>query len=160
MTGSQSTSARIRAQPRAQPNEPSPGSTDYQINRGISMAIKSGGYVTMSGELREEIAYWRFLDNWQGMLKWKDEKHLVISMSTDSSLYKWGGRVTLPQKGDVDVSHFWPDSMRNLPIMVLEAYALHNVLRAFSQYIMSPGLMPMWIILVLSRRGKMKGVAH
>ena len=108
-----------------------------EINRGISMAIKSGGYVTMSGELREEIAYWRFLDNWQGMLKWKDEKHLVISMSTDSSLYKWGGRVTLPQKGDVDVSDFWPDSMRNLPIMVLEAYALHNVLRAFSQYIMS-----------------------
>ena len=30
------------------------------------------------GELREEIAYWRFLDNWQGMLKWKDEKNMVV----------------------------------------------------------------------------------
>ena len=108
-----------------------------EINRGISMAIKSGGYIIMSGDLREEIAYWRFLDNWQGMLKWKDEKHLVVSMSSDSSLYKWGGRVHLPQEGDVEVSDFWPDNMRHLPIMVLEAYALHNVLKAFSQHLRS-----------------------
>ena len=71
------------------------------------------------------------------MLKWKDEKHLVVSMSTDSSLYKWGGRVTLPHKGDIEASDFWPDNMKQLPIMVLEAYALRNVLRAFASNIRS-----------------------
>ena len=108
-----------------------------EINRGISKAIKLGGYIMISGELSEEITYWRFLDNWQGMLKWKDEKHLVVSMSTDSSLYKWGGRVTLPHKGDIEASDFWPDNMKQLPIMVLEAYALRNVLRAFASNIRS-----------------------
>ena len=108
-----------------------------EINRGISTAIKSGGYVLMSGELREEILYWKFLDNWQGILKWKDERHLVVSMSSDSSLYKWGGRVSLPQQDDVEVSDFWPENMRHLPIMVLEAYALLNVLKAFIEYLRS-----------------------
>ena len=107
-----------------------------EINRSISIAIKSGGAVTMSLELKEEILYWRFLDNWQGMLKWKNEKHMVVSLSTDASLHKWGGRVTLPD-GDVEVSDFWPADMRHLPIMVLEAHALHRVLKSFAQRLKS-----------------------
>ena len=58
-------------------------------------------------------------------------------MSSDSSLYKWGGRVSLPQKDDVEVSDFWPENMRHLPIMVLETYALLNVLKAFTEYLRS-----------------------
>ena len=90
-----------------------------EIHMGISAALRSGGYIKISGNLRDEILLWRFLDRWQGKFQWKEENHIVVAMSLDASLFKWGGHVSHPRIGDTEVSDFWPDSMKNLPIMVL-----------------------------------------
>ena len=102
---------------------------------GISAALRSGGYIKISGNLRDEILHWRFLDRWQGKLQWKEENHIVVAMSSESSLFKWGGHVSHPRIGDTEVSDFWPDSMKNLPNMVLEAFALRSVLQSLSQHL-------------------------
>ncbi|WAR14863.1 hypothetical protein MAR_004968 [Mya arenaria] len=79
-----------------------------EMNAGISRGLK-GGQIYVTGSLREEIEYWRFLDNWKGKVVWKPE-HL---------------------EGDcTQVSDFWDESLRGKPIMILEGLALIKVLRA------------------------------
>ncbi|MES9880230.1 MAG: reverse transcriptase domain-containing protein [Sedimenticola sp.] len=103
-----------------------------EMNRAVSEGLKTGSSAQIQGELRNEIEHWKFIDNWDGCLKWKSEKHLTLSVSSDASLFKWGGVATLPEKGEVEISDFWQDNMKRFPIMVLEAHALLNVLKSFA----------------------------
>ncbi len=43
--------------------------------------MKSGSRVRVDGALREEIEHWKFVDNWDGCLKWKPERHLSVTAS-------------------------------------------------------------------------------
>ncbi len=106
-----------------------------EINRAIAHGMKSGSRVRVDGALREEIEHWKFVDNWDGCLKWKPERHLSVTASSDSSLFKWAGHTVVPGQGKVEISDFWPDSMKQFPIMVLEAYALLRVLESLALFL-------------------------
>ena len=45
------------------------------------------------GELREEIAYWRFLSTWTGHLPWFDKRQLLLQFFVYASNSGWGGVV-------------------------------------------------------------------
>ena len=105
-----------------------------EMNLAISQGIMTEASIPMTGRLRDEVMFWRFLDTWQGKLAWKTERHLTISIFTDASLYKYGGVICIDSKM-VQVSDFWDGSMRKLPIMVLEGYALLSVLKAFKSHV-------------------------
>lgn len=51
--------------------------------------------VNLSEIQREEVSYWRFLDNWDESIAWRDEKHHTVSLSTDASGYGWGVSFTV-----------------------------------------------------------------
>lgn len=100
-----------------------------EMNYAISVVIKSRGKIVMSPELREELEAWKFLDTWQGKMVWKQEKHLFIELFSDSSIFKWGGVIQF-DSGRHEIYDFWTEEERKMPIMVLEAKALLNVLRS------------------------------
>ena len=43
--------------------------------------------IQLTAGLREEVKFWRFLDEWDRNIPWKDEKHWVLSVSTDASCH-------------------------------------------------------------------------
>lgn len=45
--------------------------------------------VTLNEVQRQEVSYWRFPDNWDESIPWRDEKHNTVSL-TDASGYGWG----------------------------------------------------------------------
>ena len=62
--------------------------------RSTAAAIASAGsnpQVPMSPVLREELTHWRFVDTWKDCIPWRDEKHLILSMSSNSYGFAWGG---------------------------------------------------------------------
>jgi len=86
--------------------------------RAMSSAIASApanGHVTLSRDLREEILHWRFLDSWPGSLRWRDEKHLHLSLSTDASGYGWGCGVH-SSVGDYSLGDYWTEEQLALNI--------------------------------------------
>ena len=42
---------------------------------------------------RAAMGHWRFLDEWDGFVLLRDERHVSIRFSTDITGYKWGGMV-------------------------------------------------------------------
>ena len=60
--------------------------------RAISSSIKyPHKSIKVSGDLRREILYWRFLDNWQGCLPWFEERHVVMTIYVFSCIQLWLG---------------------------------------------------------------------
>ena len=41
--------------------------------------------------LREELEAWKFLDNWQGKMVWKQERHLYLEIFSDASTFNGEG---------------------------------------------------------------------
>ena len=105
-----------------------------EMNNAISCAIRNQSSVIMTDDLKSEIISWRFLDLWTGKLEWKKERHLAVKVFTDSSLFKWGGYLTIDGK-EQKFGDSWPREMTFLPIMVLEAKALLNVLNSIRESI-------------------------
>jgi hypothetical protein len=68
-----------------------PGAKFYSsaCNRAISKALLSNTVVDVDTDIREEMAYWQFLDKWSQPFPWLNEHHNVLSISSDSSDYKW-----------------------------------------------------------------------
>ncbi|MEW8544651.1 MAG: reverse transcriptase domain-containing protein, partial [Candidatus Thiodiazotropha sp.] len=113
-----------------------PGAKMYtrEMNYAISLGIKSGGKVLMSAELREELEAWKFLDEWQGKMVWKKERHLFMEIFSDASTFKWGGVVHFAS-GKREIYDYWSKEERVLPIMVLESKALLNVIRSIKGFL-------------------------
>ena len=44
-----------------------------------------------SEDLKAELSHWKFLDSWTGIMPWKNEKHLIVRLSSDASNSGWGG---------------------------------------------------------------------
>ena len=95
-----------------------------EVNRAISIATKNSRSVQMKDDLRQEIEHWRFIDNWDGFVPWRSEKHLQVEIATDASLFRWGAVVgpTSQAMGDF----FSQGDTR--PIHVKEADALFRTL--------------------------------
>ena len=105
-----------------------------EINAGISKCQKTSRPVKIQPPLRAELEHWRFLDNWSGILTWKNEKHFDINISTDASNTGWGGVLTLGNRA-LELRDYWSEDERSLPIAAREAKALHKLLITFSNEI-------------------------
>ena len=87
-----------------------------------SFCCKNSRAIRHLGALKEELEYWRFLDDWSSCSKWRPEFHKTVKMSTDSSGYRYVAVVQLG--GDELVwSHYWSD-IDTRPIQVKEADAI------------------------------------
>ncbi|KAK3730065.1 hypothetical protein QZH41_009896, partial [Actinostola sp. cb2023] len=86
--------------------------------------------IKISGPLREEIEFWRFLDTWQECLYWPYERHITVKICSDASDYAWGGVIVVPGDSPVEIRDYWDDESRNLPIAIREALALLYTLLA------------------------------
>ncbi|KAJ8300929.1 hypothetical protein KUTeg_022448 [Tegillarca granosa] len=104
-----------------------------EVNKAISSATKGNGWIKVSRESRDEICYWRFLDQKQECFTWRKEKRLQISLASDASYLKWGAKVDLPEC-KLSFSDFWlADDVR--PIHVKEAEALLNAFLSVSDIV-------------------------
>uniref|UniRef100_A0A8W8MKM7 Tyr recombinase domain-containing protein n=1 Tax=Magallana gigas TaxID=29159 RepID=A0A8W8MKM7_MAGGI len=102
-----------------------------EVHRAIGMAERNSRRVEVVGALREEIEFWKFLDNWNGFVSWRSERHLQISLATDSSGYKWGALVFSQKESFGD---FWGiDDKR--PIHLKEGDALLNALLSLGKQV-------------------------
>jgi len=70
------------------------------------------------------------LRTWDDPLSWRDERHLRISLATDTSASGWGGSETLSDRV-VEVSGYWTEAEQGLDISTKEALALDKVLLSF-----------------------------
>ena len=105
-----------------------------EVNRAISLASKNSKDLHIYKELKEELEFWLFLDNWQGVATWRREQHLQIVLATDSSLFKWGACIILRGK-EQEFGDFW-EAMDERPIHVKEASALSFALQSVVDQIM------------------------
>jgi len=97
----------------------------------MAKGAKNSRLVVVEGALREEIAHWRFVDDWPGCCPWRPERHLqLISLATDASSYKWGAVVGLEGSGrQVAMADFWAQG-DDRPIHIKEAEALGAAIRS------------------------------
>ena len=83
----------------------------------------------------QELLHWRFLDDWNGYLPWKDEKHVSITLFCDASDVGWGGVLKVPENQEKTLRGYWDDDTRQLPIAVREARALLHTLESVGEII-------------------------
>ena len=57
-----------------------------EMNTAISRGLRSQKPILLRGALREEIAHWLLLENWDNVkpIWWRDERHIQNSMASDS----------------------------------------------------------------------------
>ena len=103
-------------------------------NRAISKALLSNTVVDVDTEIREEVAYWQSLDKWSQPFPWLNERHDVLSISSDSSDYKWAAIYTSGHE-KYEIADYWSDDVKESPIMIKEALALKNALSSYGSQI-------------------------
>ena len=59
------------------------------------------------------------LDTWEDCIPWRDEKHFILSISSDSSGFAWGGVFHLPE-GNLEVGDYWIELRRSCPSYLYE----------------------------------------
>ena len=67
-----------------------------EMNAAISKGLCSQKLILLRGALREEIAHWLFLENWDDPIPWRDERHIQVSVATDASSSGWGATIVFP----------------------------------------------------------------
>ena len=87
------------------------------------------GEIQLTAGLREELEFWRFLDERGKHIPWKDEKNWVLSVSTDASLSRWAGVIHC-QPNDVVLGDFWESDLAEVSINVKEMWAIAKVLES------------------------------
>ena len=104
-----------------------------EMNIAMTKAMRSRQLVPIRGPLREEILYWRFLDQWTGHMCWRQERHLTMSVASDASGSGWGGTL-LGDQGCVveEVRDSWVEPILSQPIHVKETVALSRTLVALA----------------------------
>ena len=93
--------------------------------RELNRAIATNGAVPMYEALKEEILFWRFLDTFSEWKPWRSERHVQISIHTDSSGHAWGVHSALGSFRD-----YWRESALAPPIHIKEGLAVLNALLA------------------------------
>lgn len=71
-----------------------------EMNTAISRGLRSQKPILLRGALREEIAHWLLLENWDNAkpIWWRDERHIQNSMASDSSSSGWGVTTVSPDR--------------------------------------------------------------
>jgi hypothetical protein len=105
-----------------------------ECNHAISQSILICMDILINDNLREEIQYWEFIDTRIEPFPWLENRHYTLTLSTDSSNYKWGAVI---QGKDLnrDISDYWDKDSMDLPIMIKEALALKHCLLSLQECI-------------------------
>ena len=105
-----------------------------EVNLAISRSFHTVGRVPVSPALRQEILYWRFLDHCRELFPWREETHVSVTLASDASGFKWGA--SIHTKGDtLNFGDYFTVEDCAHTILVKEALALENALRAISMHI-------------------------
>ena len=99
-----------------------------EISSVITSALENG----TNKFLTEELSYWRFLDDWDRFLPWKEEKNRTVSLSTDASGHGWGCVLHCPS-GVQSFGDYWTPDEMELFISSKEMLALVHAVRALPQ---------------------------
>ena len=94
--------------------------------REMAMAIakaSKGGEVNLSPVLREEVVFWRFLDGWDKVIRWRSERHLAICFTSNASSFQWAAMTCLPS-GTISVDDYWDEDIRDEHINVKGRWAV------------------------------------
>ena len=116
-----------------------PGAKIYirEVNAAISRHCLTGEDIIMTGKLFDEVAHWRFLDTWAGVMPWRDDKHLQVVLASDASLYKWGAVIYWgSDRQEVSTGDYWQHNDAR-PIHLKEADALICALKCASSHIIN-----------------------
>ena len=90
--------------------------------------------------MKEELAHWRFLNNWEQCLPWRDGKHNSLTLYTDASGHGWGCVFHSPS-GDQALGDYWSNVQLSLFISTKEVLALVYTIKALPDSIIV-GLTP------------------
>ena len=82
--------------------------------------------------LRKEIVFWRFLDSWDKTIRWRSERHVAISFTSDASSFRWGAVTHLPT-GTISVGDYWEETVRREHINVKEMWAVLRGLQSLPE---------------------------
>lgn len=103
-----------------------------KINSVISACYRNNKSAKVSDSLREEPAYWRFLDSWSECSKWRTEFHKRIVLYTNSSGFKFWASYVKIENGATLVGDYWEnDDCR--PIHEKETDAVLKSLHSLSE---------------------------
>lgn len=100
-----------------------------EANQAISVALLTGERIVLAPKLREEISYWKFLDDWHGVAPWRRERHVVCSVSTDASM---SGYAVVDKEGVLITRDMWQEG-DGRPIHVKEAEAVKRAVEALGR---------------------------
>ena len=107
-----------------------PGTKFFIREMATAVGLASGtGLAKITPALKEEILFWRFLDDWTGNVPWRLEKHVAIEISTDASQSRWAG-VMYRQPIDLVLGDFWEAPLTKENINIKEFWAVAKVLEA------------------------------
>ena len=82
--------------------------------------------VKINNELRQEIAYWRFLDDCSGHLPWFDERQVALEFYVDASNSGCGAVVSPGSDNPTTLPEYWGPRDLGKPIIIKEALALRS----------------------------------
>jgi len=108
-----------------------PGALFYirEVNSAISVACRNSKPVLLSGRLKDEITYWKFIDEWEGQAVWRTECHVGVELATDASQFRWAGVIMKDDGKKLEISDYFQE-LDDRPIHLKEAEALIKVLQA------------------------------
>ena len=110
-----------------------PGAKFYIREMAASIARASNGSeVKISPVLREEILFWRFLDSWDKVVRWRSESHVAISFTSDASSFRWAAVIHLPSR-TLSVGDYWDEDIRGEHINVKEMWAVLKGLQSLPE---------------------------
>ena len=101
-----------------------------EMNAAISRGLRSQKPILLRDALREEIAHWLFLENWDNPIPWRDERHIQLSVATDASSSGWGATVVPPNRREL--FDYWTQEEITWDIATKEAMAINKMLLSCS----------------------------
>ena len=109
-----------------------------EMNTAISRGLHSQKPILLRGALREEIAHWLLLENWENVkpIWWRDERDIQISMATDSSSSGWG--VTTVSPGRREPLGYWTQEEFTWDIVTKKDMAINKILLSCSDEVCTP----------------------
>jgi hypothetical protein len=86
--------------------------------------------MVLSPPVLEEIAFWRFIDSFTSPIPWRQEQHIAVSLSTDSSDFKWGATAYVDGKSFIYGDYWSNMCVEEIDICVKETMALFSTLQS------------------------------
>ena len=72
--------------------------------------------VKLKANLRAEIKFWRFLDDWKDCFQWRTEHHASVTVYSDASKMAWGGTLRLGGHS-LEFRDHWLDNSQDINIV-------------------------------------------